>query len=140
MVESFNDRYQQMFLAKHIMLSMGELKACSLAFEQRHNSKYRYSKIGGKTPIKALVASPIKLRFPGDVAPPLHRQNKPMHGRYHLVRLIRSDMKLNIFGEIFQVPTGLMYEYVVATIDVKDQKLQLFLGKTQVEEFDYKLR
>jgi len=31
-------------------------------------------------------------------------------------------------------------EYVVATVDVKDQKLKLYLDKTQVEELDYKLR
>ena len=140
MVESFNDRYQQMFLAKQIILSLNDLKACSLAFEQRHNCKYRYSKIGGKTPIKALAASTMKLRFPGNVVHPQHRLEKPTQGKYHLVRLIRSDMKLNICGEIFLVPTELMYEYVVATIDVKDQKLKLFLGKNQVEEFDYKLR
>jgi putative transposase len=29
-----------------------------------------------------------------------------------------------------------MLEYVVATIDVKEQKLKLFLDKKQVEEFD----
>ena len=34
----------------------------------------------------------------------------------------------------------MMLQYVVATIDVKEQKLKLFLAKTQVEEFDYKLR
>ena len=140
MIESFNDRYQQMFLAKQIMLSMSDLEAGSLAFEQRHNSKYRYSKIGGKTPLRALATSTTKLRFPGNVTPPQHRLNKPKTGRYHLVRLIRSDMKINIFGELFHVPPELMYEYVVATIDVKDQKLQLFLGKSQVEEYDYKLR
>jgi putative transposase len=139
-IESFNDRYQQMFLAKQIMLSASELEAGSLAFEQRHNSKYRYSKIGGKTPLKALAASTIKLRFPGDVEPPRHRLTKPTTGRYHLVRLIRSDLKINIFGELFQVPPELMYEYIVATINVKDQKLQLFLGKSQIEEYDYKLR
>jgi hypothetical protein len=49
-------------------------------------------------------------------------------------------MKINIFGEFFHVPPELMYEYVVATIKVNEQKLQLFLGNTQVEEFDYKLR
>jgi transposase InsO family protein len=140
MIESFNDRYQQMFLAKQVMLSMTDLKAGSLGFEQRHNSKYRYSKIGGRTPLKALAASKTKLRFPEDTAPPEHRLSKPTTGKYHLVRLIRSDMKINIFGELFLVPPELMYEYVVATIDVKDQKLQLFLGKSQVEEFDYKLR
>ena len=65
---------------------------------------------------------------------------KPVTGKYHLVRLIRSDEKINIFGELFKVPPELIYEYVVATIDVKDQKLRLFLGKSQVEEYDYKLR
>ncbi|MBU0484864.1 MAG: DDE-type integrase/transposase/recombinase [Proteobacteria bacterium] len=140
MIESFNDRYQQMFLAKQVMLSMSDLETSSLGFEQRHNSKYRYSKIGGKTPLRALAASATKLRFPENGAPPRHRLNKPITGRYHLVRLIRRDTKINIFGELFRVPPELMYEYVVATIDVKDQKLQLFLGKSQVEEFDYKLR
>jgi transposase InsO family protein len=140
MVESFNDRYQQMFLAKQIMLSASDLDAGSLAFEQRHNSRYRYSKIGGKTPLKALAAFTIKLRFPESDEPPLHRLSKPTTGRYHIVRLIRSNTKLNVFGELFPVSPELKYEYVVATIDVKDQKLQLFLGKSQVDEFDYKLR
>ena len=49
-------------------------------------------------------------------------------------------MKLNIFGELFPVAPDLIYEYVVATIDVKDQKLKLFLDKTQVDELVYKLR
>jgi hypothetical protein len=65
---------------------------------------------------------------------------KPETGRYHLVRLIRSDLKLNILGELFAVPPELKLEYVVATIDVKEQRLKLYLGKTQVEEYDYKLR
>jgi hypothetical protein len=56
------------------------------------------------------------------------------------VRLIRSDLKLNIFGECFSVPPEIKLEYVVASIDVKEQKLKLFLDKNQVEEYDYKLR
>ena len=140
MIENFNDRYQQMFLGKVIMSTEGDLKAGSLIFEQRHNSRYRYSKLGGKTPLKALAASNMKLRFPTEVAAPRHRLKKPETGRYHLVRLIRSDSKLNIFGEIFRVPPELQLEYVVATINVKEQKLKLFLDKTQVDEFRYKLR
>jgi hypothetical protein len=49
-------------------------------------------------------------------------------------------MKLNIFGECFSAPPETALEYVVATIDVKEQKMKLFLDKKQVEEFDYKLR
>jgi putative transposase len=140
MIENFNDRYQQMFLGKVIMSSQEELKAGSLVFEQRHNSRYRYSKLGGKTPLKALAATNTKLRFPVEDKAPNHRMKKPETGRYHVVRLIRSDLKLNIFGEIFRVPPELRLEYVVATINVKEQKLKLFLDKIQVDEFSYKLR
>jgi putative transposase len=140
MIENFNDRYQQMFLGKVVMASMEGLQSSSLAFEQRHNSRYRYSKLKGQTPLKALAASDAKLRFPSEEDPPLHRLKKPEIGKYHVVRLIRSDLKLNLFGERFSVPPETMLEYVVATIDVKEQKLKLFLDKKQVEEFDYKLR
>jgi hypothetical protein len=140
MVENFNERYQQRFLGKVIMASVEELKTGSLAFEQRHNSRYRYSKLKGDTPLKALAASNAKLRFPAADEPPKHPLGKPEVGKYHLVRLIRSDLKLDIFGERFAVPPEMMLQYVVATIDVKEQKLKLFLDKTQVEEFDYKLR
>jgi transposase InsO family protein len=140
MVENFNERYQQRFLGKVVMASVEELKTGSLAFEQRHNSRYRYSKLKGDTPLKALAASNVKLRFPAEDEPPKHPLEKPEVGKYHLVRLIRSDLKLDIFGERFPVPPEMMLQYVVATIDVKEQKLKLFLDKIQVEEFDYKLR
>ena len=56
-----------------------------------------------------------------------------------MVRYIRSDSRLNIFGEIFLVSAELQYEYVTATIDVKEQKLKLFLAHEQVDEFKYLL-
>lgn len=140
MIENFNDRYQQRFLGKVDMISMEELQVGSLAFEQRHNSKYRYSKLKGNTPLKALSGANAKLRFPPGDEPPTHRLNKPEDGRYHVVRLIRSDLKLDIFGERFPVPPEAKLEYVVATIDVKEQRLKLFLGSIQIEEFGYKLR
>jgi len=65
---------------------------------------------------------------------------KPESMHYHLVRFIRSDLQLNIFGEYFPAPLETQYEYVVATVDVKEQKLKLFLDETQVEEYQYRLR
>ncbi|MEZ5339629.1 MAG: IS481 family transposase, partial [bacterium] len=47
---------------------------------------------------------------------------------------------LDIFGERFRVPPETQYQYVVATVDVHEQKLKLYLDKLQIEEFDYKLR
>ena len=139
-VEKFNDHYQQKFLAKVTMTSMARLRQESLAFEHRHNSNYRYSKIQGKTPLQALAGFEKKLIFPSKSDPPIHPLDKPEEGCYHLVRFIRTDCRLNIFGEIFPAPPETQYEYVVATIDVKEQSLKLFLDTIQVEQFKYQLR
>jgi putative transposase len=139
-VEKFNDHYHQKFLDKVTVLSMPQLRQESLAFEHRHNSTYRYSKIKGKTPLKALAGTEKKLVFPSKSDAPRHPLDKPEEGCYHLVRFIRSDCRLDIFGEIFPAPPETQYEYVVATIDVKEQKLKLFLDTIQVQECDYRLR
>ena len=55
------------------------------------------------------------------------------------MRFIRSDCRLNIFGEMFSAPPETQYEYVVATVDVKEQKLKIFLDTIQVEEYKYQL-
>jgi len=139
-VEKFNDHYRQKFLDKVTMVSMPQLRQESLAFEQRHNSTYRYSKIKGKTPLMALADKSAKLIFPSKSDAPKHPLDKPEEGCYHLVRFIRGDCRLNIFGEMFSVPPQTQYEYVVATIDVKEQKLKLFLDTIQVDEYKYQLR
>jgi len=139
-VEKFNDHYQLMFLDKVPMSSMEQLRQESLAFEYRHNSTYRYSKIKGKTPLKALAGMEKKLIFPSKSDAPRHPLEKPEEGCYHFVRFIRSNCRLDIFGEIFPAPPETQYEYVVATIDVKEQKLKLFLDTIQVEEYNYQLR
>ena len=139
-VEKFNDHYRQKFLAKITMASMTELRQESLAFEHSHNSTYRYSKIKGKTPFKALASVDKKLVFPTTDDVPRHPLCKPVEGCYHFVRFIRSDRRLNIFGEMFDVPPETQYEYVMATVDVKEQKLKLFLDQVQLEEYNYQLR
>jgi len=139
-VEKFNDHYHQKFLDKVTMTSMPQLRQESLLFEYKHNSTYRYSKIKGKTPLKALAAMEPRLIFPSKSDVLKHPLDKPEEGCYHLVRFIRSDCRLNIFGEIFPAPPETQYEYVVATVDVKEQKLKLFLDTIQVEEYKYQLR
>ena len=139
-VEKFNDHYGQKFLGKVPMNSRAELLQASHAFANRHNSYYRYSKLGGKTPLQTLEQRNKKLCFPTQPQAPRHPLRKPEAGAYHLVRFIRSDLKLNVFGEVFRLSSELQYEYVVATIDVKEQKLKIFLNSSPVEEFNYKLR
>jgi len=140
-VEQFNNHYQQKFLGRVPMRTADELREGALVFEQKHNSRYRYSKLSGKTPLEILSRSGKKpLRFPPSQPAPETPLKKPESGYYHLIRFIRSDCKLNIFGELFRVSPDFQYEYVVATIDVKEQKLKLIHNQLQVDEFDYRLR
>ena len=53
-VEKFNHHYEKMFLRKVAIGSEAELIRASHDFEYRHNSQYRYSKLGGKTPLAVM--------------------------------------------------------------------------------------
>ena len=58
-------------------------------------------------------------------------------GNIIIIRFIRSDRKLDIFGEKFQVPQNLVYSYVKAVIVTKNHALQLCLGKDLGKYMEY---
>lgn len=137
-VEKFNDHYRGGFLRRVRMQGAADLYRESLVFEAKHNTRYRYTKLQGRTPQMALGKASIRL--PESPTAPKHPLPKPETGRYHLVRFIRGDARLDVFGERFRVPPEVVYEYVIATIDVARQKLRLTMNDMTVEEFDYRLR
>ncbi len=116
------------------MQTEADLRRESLNFENKHNNRYRYSKLNGKTPLQVLAQMGTK-QFRN---PP--KKSAPETGRFHLIRLIRGNRKPDVFGEQFSLAPEFQYEYVVATIDVKEQKLNIFHDQAQVDEFEYKLR
>jgi hypothetical protein len=139
-IEKFNAHWEAKFLRRVVMASGQELLRESLRFEERHNGRYRYSKLGGKTPQAALEASGAPLRFPPTPEAPRHALPKPERGRYHLLRFVRSDRLLDVFGERFTAPPETTYEYVRLTVDVEHQRLLVFLDGTLLDEHRYSLR
>ena len=139
-VEKFNDQYGAKFLARTELPEAAALGPAHRAFEQKHNSRYRYTKLGGQTPLGALQRAGQPLRFPATATAPRVPLPKPETGAYHLVRFIRSDRCLDIFGERFPLPPEAEYAYVVATVDVDRQRLRVMLGAELVAEFPYQLR
>jgi putative transposase len=137
-VEKFNDHYRGGFLRRVLMQGAEELYRESLIFEAKHNTRYRYTKLQGRTPQMALGQTEIRL--PESPTAPKHPLPKPERGRYHLVRFIRGDAVLDVFGERFRVPPEVVYEYVVATIDVARQKLSITMNEVIIDEHDYWLR
>jgi len=63
----------------------------------------------------------------------------PYEGYIHIIRFIRSDLKLNIWGETFSMPKEVMYEYVRATIFTEFHLLNVFLGDKLIKQFEYRL-
>ena len=138
-IEKFNAHYRQRFLAKEDLSAAQILRLRSHAFEQRHNQTYRYSKLQGRTPMQALQLARTPLRWPPTQSPPRSPLSKPRAGRYHLVRYIRSDRRLDVFGEKFLMPVEATYEYVVATVLVPEQKLQIRIGAELIDQMEYPL-
>lgn len=137
-VEKFNDHYRRGFLRRVMMQGATELHRESMVFEAKHNTRYRYTKLQGRTPQMALGRAQIRL--PESPTAPQHPLPKPERGRYHLVRFIRGDAVLDVFGEKFRVPPEVVYEYVIATIDVSRQKLSITMNGVIIDEHDYWLR
>lgn len=139
-VEKFNDHYQAGLLRRVVMKEEEDLRRESLLFEHKHNTRYRYTKLQGRTPQAALEHSRETIRFPESPTPPTWPLPKPSVGRYHVVRFIRSDAILNVFGEKFRLPPEATYEYAVATVDVAKQELSVDIAGTTIDRFDYRLR
>ncbi len=139
-VEKFNDHFRKRFLKRVVMQGEKDLQRQSLIFEEKHNTRYRYSKLKGRTPQVTLEQSQHSIQFPASIEAPKCPLPKPHTGSYHLVRFIRSDGILDLFGERFRLPPEAAYEYAVATIDVEKETLKVDIDGTIIDERRYSLR
>lgn len=136
-IERFHRTYKKMFLNKYYFDNPDELLHGSNDFESRHNEKYRYSCLKGKTPMQALLRSGCNIRkLPEDFQVP-DLKERPRQGYVHLIRFVRSNRVISIFGEKFTVPEEAVYQYVKATIDVKEQKLSFLLDNKTIDKVEY---
>lgn len=138
-IERFNDTFDQKFFRTQRFQNYQHLIISLKQFLDFHNSNHIYSANKGKTPKQILNSQAIKptklssnYQFPEQL-------RVPYEGYIHLIRFIRSDLKLNIWGELFPMPKDLMYQYVRATIFTEFHLLNIFLDNQLVEQFEYKL-
>ena len=137
-IESFNDTYNKKFFRRQWFHSYLYLKRQSKNFQRFHNQHHRYSCLHGKTPMSCVAESnfsPITIG-PNTKLPKLDRI---ADGNVIVIRFIRSDRILSIFGEKFKVSKDLVYSYVKAIIVTGISVLQLYLGDQLVDSFEYQL-
>ena len=138
-IEKFQDTFEHKFFRKIEFSDFKDLQNQSKRFERFHNQNHRYSCLKGQTPNDVLKNNIFPLRVFPDNFSWDNLNERPQTGKIHLIRFIRSDRMLDIFGEKVPVNKSLVYEYVRATIIVKEQKIKLFHQDNLVDEFDYKL-
>lgn len=139
-VEKFNARWQQFGPLRRTVAGTPAVDRANGAFEARHNAHYRYSKLGGRTPNAVLAASAAPLRFPDQPKAPRHPLPKPTAGRYHLIRFVRQDGHIDLFGERVRVPPEALYAYVRATIDVGRQHLTIRMDDRVIDQHRFLIR
>ena len=137
-IEHFNDTYNKKFFGRQWFPNYPVLKQQSKNFQRFHNKHHRYSCLKGKTPLETIEKEHFK---PNSLGPntKLPELDYVPDGDIVLIRFIRSDRILDIFGEKFLVPERLVYSYVKAVIVTEIHQLQLFLGNDLIKTFEYRL-
>jgi len=122
-LERFHDKLEKQFFRQITFSSYSHLCSEMEKFTEYHNWHHHYSPLGGRTPIEVYERDKL-WNFNSSYSIPNNFQLDD--GFIHVVRLIRSDLKLNVFSETFPVPEELEYEYVVATICTKDHFIRVY--------------
>ena len=135
-VEKFNDTYNRKFFRRQWFPSYSTLKRQSKHFQRFHNKHHRYSCLKGKTPLEVIKNSGYRPIKPG-ANTKLPQLDEMPDGEIILIRFIRSNRQLDVFGEKFKVSKYLVYSYVKAVIGTEIASLQVYLGDTLVHQFEY---
>lgn len=137
-IEKFNDTYNKKFFRRQWFNSYSHLKRQSKNFQRFHNKHHRYSCLKGKTPLEVIRNSNFKpVTIGGNTKLP--QLDDVPDGLIILIRFIRSNRLLDIFGEKFEVSKDLVYSYVKAVIVTHIGLLQVYLDNELVETFEYHL-
>jgi hypothetical protein len=137
-IERFNDTYNKKFFRRQYFASYSMLKRQSKNFQRFHNKHHRYSCLKGKTPLEVIQKDGFKpIKLGGNTKLP--DLDSVPDGNIILIRFIRSNRLLDIFGEKFKASKNLVYSYVKAVIVTRIGSLQIYLGDKLVDKFDYQL-
>jgi len=137
-IEKFNDTYNKKFFRQQWFASYSTLKRQSKNFQRFHNKYHRYSYLKGKTPLEIIQSNGFEpCRLGANTKQP--DLDSVPDGNIILIRFIRSNRILDIFGEKFKVSKSLVYSYVKAVIVTEIHRLHLYLGEELVDSFNYQL-
>ncbi len=120
-VEHFNDVWDKSFFRTETFTSRAHLAQENAAFIAFHNAHHRYSAHAGRTPDE-IWADRLRHGLPDAFAPP---DRLPAKGKIEVVRYIRSNRRLDLFGHRVTLAAHDTYQYVTAVIGVRAKTLRV---------------
>ena len=125
-VERFNQKVEKTLLAQE-HASFDELLAHSCEFIQEHNSAHHYSTLGHRTPQQldvemGLPIVPLRADYEVGERPKLDCSNR---NEIHFIRLVRSNLSINVLNTEIRVIPELMHSYVEVFLLLNEQQLQI---------------
>ena len=125
-IERFNQKVEKTLLSQE-HACFDELLLHSREFTQVHNNEHHYSTLGHKTPLQLdqeldLPFVPLQGDYEVGERPKLDCANR---NEIHFIRLVRSDLTINVLNTEIEVLPDLMHTYVEAILLVNDHQLQI---------------
>jgi len=134
-IEHFQNVFDKVFFRSQYFKDFNSLYKKAKEFEPFHDQNHNYSTLKGLTPNQKYSGDckllPASFRLPNKLT--------ICPGYVHLIRFIRSDLVLDVFGEKYIMPQDVEYEYVWATIDTAKEKLFIYHDSKLVVEYPYLL-
>ncbi len=118
-VEHFNDVWDKSFFRTETFTGLEHLRAESQAFIEFHNQHHRYSAHSGSTPNQmwdGRLPNPLTAGY----QPPTRL---PARGRIEVIRYIRSNRQLALFGKRITLAKDQTHQYVTAIIKVRAKRV-----------------
>lgn len=135
-VEHFNDVWDKSFFRTERFGSLDHLRVENAAFIEFHNVHHRYAAHGGASPAE-MWRGRSRPALAARYTPPTRL---PTKGRIEVVRYVRSDRRLELFGKRITLAEDQTHQYVTAIIKVRSQALVVVnLDGEIVHEGDYAL-
>lgn len=118
-VEHFNDVWDKSFFRTEVFANVDHLRTENTAFVEFHNTHHRYSAHAGATP-NQMWDNRLCPTLPDGYRPPARL---PAKGRIEVVRYIRSNRQLGLFGKRITLRDTDIHQYVTAIIKVRNRQL-----------------
>jgi transposase len=118
-VEHFNDVWDKSFFRTEVFTSIEHLRAENAAFIEFHNTHHRYTAHGGATP-NQIWDGRLHRPLSNAYRPPTRL---PAQGRIEVVRYVRSNRRVDLFGKRITVAQDQTHQYVTAIIKVRAKRI-----------------